>query len=191
MVQLRRTTDSERGAVAIIVALTTSAIFFVLAALVVDLGLAREQKQASQISSDASALAAGNALYLAGPTTPDFVTAVAAAKTYAASNFNVPAGAWSSCTDSGKLTYTLPAGGTQCISFNSSTKPTQVRVKMPSRGVVKSFSGIVGVSNISVTTSARATLTATARSRARCASSGPGCTTSRTAMPPSAAATST
>lgn len=156
MVQLIRRGRDEHGAVALITALTVSTVLMVLAALVVDLGLARETKQASQVSADASALAAGNALYLASPTTPDFTAAVAAAKAYALANYGVTAGEWTTCTDSAPLTYR--PGGTTCISFDSITKPTKVRVRMPVRASAVAFAGIVGVNNISVVTEARATL---------------------------------
>ena len=55
----------ERGAVAILVAVMTVALFGI-AALVADLGQARVVRGEAQAASDASALAAGNALYLVG-----------------------------------------------------------------------------------------------------------------------------
>jgi Flp pilus assembly protein TadG len=52
----------ESGAIAVLVAFSAT-LLFVLAALVVDLGLARDDHRASQNAADASALAATNVLY--------------------------------------------------------------------------------------------------------------------------------
>lgn len=128
----------ERGAAAVMVAVFTSAILFVLAALVVDLGLARDTRRQAQIAADASALAAGNAMYPDTTGVPHFTPAVLAAREYAAKNLGITDTDWGSCTDSGKLAH-VPASSTPCISFNSATRPTQVRVRIPTR-VVKTGS---------------------------------------------------
>ena len=52
----------EHGAVAVMVSPASQCILFVAAALVVDLGLARDTKRQSQNAADAAALAAGNVL---------------------------------------------------------------------------------------------------------------------------------
>ena len=56
----------EQGAIAILVAMT-SVVLFIIAAMVVDLGLARDTRRQSQNAADASALAAANALYPGRP----------------------------------------------------------------------------------------------------------------------------
>lgn len=150
-----RRTD-ESGVVAILVALVTCFVLFGLAALVVDLGLARDTKQASQIASDASALAAATALYPDMTGTPDFVAAVAAAKAYAQKNFNVdPASGWSGCVDPGAQTY-KPDAGNDCISFDAATSPTKVRVVMPEHAVKAGFGAVYGASTYTISTQARA-----------------------------------
>ena len=88
VVLMRKRWRGEDGAVtAIGAALRTSGVLFGIAALVVDLGLARDTRQASQIASDASALAAANVLYPVGACAsaldtarPCMNSAVAAAK---------------------------------------------------------------------------------------------------------------
>jgi Flp pilus assembly protein TadG len=166
----------ERGAVAIMVSLITCFMLFTICALVVDLGFARDQKQASQVASDSAALAGANALYLTGGTTgctvaPCFAQAVKAVESYTATNFpSVTQAAWSSCADTGKyyvFTGVLPAGTvtSNCISFANdanapnSTQPTKVRVRMPTVSVPTFFAGITGTSSVPVATSARAKLT--------------------------------
>src|SRR5262245_13514063 len=122
---------TESGAVAILVAVLSMALF-AMAALVVDLGHARAVRAEMQSVADSSALAAANRLYLTG-LTADTAAAVTAAQDYAASNYNIPAAAWTGCTDSQALA--VPAPGTNCISFDSATAPTEVRVNVPPRTV--------------------------------------------------------
>jgi len=160
----------ETGAVAVIFAITALTLC-VIAGLVVDLGLARDTRRASQNAADASALAAALVLYptsgtcTAGPATlPCFTDAVNAAKTYALSNFDVSAGDWASCTD--PQHYYVPAGSTPCVSFTDDTlatsmpaQPTKIRVIVPIRNVNTGFGTLAGVTSIPVTSVARAALT--------------------------------
>jgi len=165
----------ERGAVAVIVSLFTCFVLFTICALVVDLGFARDQKQASQVSSDAAALAGANVLYRTGGTTgcsvsPCFAQAVAAVEAYTTANFSkVTTAMWSSCADTQKgyvYTGTLPTGAvtTNCVSFfndanaANSTQPTKVRVVTPTVSNPTFFGGITGVNTVSISTSARAKL---------------------------------
>jgi Flp pilus assembly protein TadG len=150
----------DRGAVAIMVAVLAS-VLFVIAALVVDLGLGRDTKRQSQNAADASALAAGNVLYETDATcslAPCFDRSVAEAKEYAQTNFGVDPTAWGSCTDSTPLAY-IPASETgTCISFDQSVKPTQVRVVVPTRSVDTGLGVVAGVETIDISTVARATI---------------------------------
>ncbi|MGH3318124.1 MAG: pilus assembly protein TadG-related protein [Nocardioidaceae bacterium] len=154
----------ESGALAIIVAVS-AVMIFVLAALVVDLGLARDTDRQAQNSADAAALAAGNALYTVGKT-PHFDAAVTAAKEYAAANFGVVEDDWVTCTDSGALSY-RPSGGTPCISFDSATAPTEVRVIVPPRTVDTPLAGVIGSTSVDVSAVAQMKLRPDAP--ARCA----------------------
>ena len=141
----------DTGAVAILVA-ALSVVLLTLAAIILDLGLARDVQARSQTAADVSALAAAQAMYGSSGTL-DINAAVAAAKTYAVSNFGVSEADWSACTDANELSY-VPAGGTPCISFDSSTAPTKVRVRIPTRDVITAFAGVTGVDDIPVATRA-------------------------------------
>jgi hypothetical protein len=147
--------EDERGAVAILVAVLVM-VLFIIAAMVVDLGLARDTKRQSQNAADASALAAGNKLYTAAGTL-DLNSAVSEAKDYALTNFDVPLTAWSTCADANQLA--VPSSSTDCISFDHATKPTRIRVKVPLRDVKTGLGAVAGVQNISIDSDARAALT--------------------------------
>lgn len=155
--------EDARGVIAVVVAFS-AVIVFVLAAFVVDLGLARDTKRQAQNAADASALAAGNVLYTVGKT-PHFSTAVAAAKTYAQQNYGVTTGEWASCLDAAALPY--KPGGTECISFDDSVLPTAVRVVMPVRAVKTPLARIIG--NEEVRISALAHINVLPDTMSRCA----------------------
>jgi Flp pilus assembly protein TadG len=158
----RRPRSDEDGAVAVLVALCALALF-VIAALVVDLGLARDTRRQSQNAADASALAAANALYPAtsceqpvGATPPCLTDAVETAKTYAAANFGVTS--WTDCPAAPSGFQVAPSSPT-CISFDSLTTPTKVWVVIPTRHVRTGLGGAAGISDVPVSASARAVLT--------------------------------
>lgn len=161
----RRTSGDERGVVAILFALVTCFVLFGVAALVVDLGLARDTKQASQIASDASALAAANVLYPAsgvcnvptGSSVPCIQDAVAAAKAYAEANYNVTAADWARCTPP-PAGFIAPVSSVKCVSFDSVLAPKKVWAVMPARDVKTGFGVQEGVSSIPVVASARASI---------------------------------
>ena len=178
----RRTLRDEHGLVAVITALSM-VVLLMVAAFVVDLGLARDTRRQSQNAADASALAGANVLYpasglctlLSSPATPPcFNDAVDAATAYALDNFSVSAADWAACTDPARY-YSVPSR-TQCISFTddslSSSKPSQptrVKVKLPVRNVRTSLGGLAGVSNVPISSEARAMLApGTARSCGLC-----------------------
>jgi len=151
----------EDGAVAVLVAVL-STVLFVVAAMVVDLGLARDTRRQAQNAADAASLAAANALYGNG-TTPRFTAAVQAAKDFAALNYGVSEAAWSTCGDADALRYASPA--TACVSFQSSvdparvqSRPDTVRVRIPVRHVRTSLGALAGVSSIPVASQAEAAL---------------------------------
>ena len=162
----------EEGLVAVLFALT-AVILLVLAAMVVDLGLARDTRRQSQNAADASSLAAANVLYptsgacSAGSTpavAPCFQDAVDAAKAYALANFQVTAADWTSCTDSDH--FYVPPSSSPCISFADDTlgtakpsQPTKVRVVVPTRTVQTAFGFLAGTTQIPISASARTALT--------------------------------
>ena len=108
---------SDHGAVAVVTAIM-AVMLFVIAALVVDLGIARDSRRQAQNTADAAALAAANALY--GTTAPrlnqpgDFAAAIDAAKAYAAENYGTTDAEWSSCVAADPLGYVAPGTGTNC-----------------------------------------------------------------------------
>ncbi len=147
----------ERGAVAIIVAVM-AVMLFVVAALVVDLGLARDTKRQSQSAADASALAAGNALYDfdngCSIAAPCITEAVAEAKSYALENFGVALSEWDTCADPAPLA-TVPGPGS-CISFDLTPAIKNVRVIVPTETVQTGLGTVAGIDEIDISTIARA-----------------------------------
>ena len=127
--RLRNDQHGERGAVAIIVAVF-AVVMFGLASLVVDLGVARDTRREAQNAADASALAAiGACMPMARrPTSPRRWGWRGATP---ATNFGTGAADWATCSATSHLAY---APVTPCISFDSATAPTRVRVVIPSGG---------------------------------------------------------
>jgi Flp pilus assembly protein TadG len=155
----RRFRHRDSGAVAVFTVIILSVVFVALCALVIDLGLARDTRRQAQNAADASALAAGNALYLTGlpaKVTEASTGAIAVAKSYALKNYGVTESDWASCTDSAKLNY---HPSTACISFDSETAPSAIRVSIPVRQVATPFAGIWGVSSVPVNAAAQIQLT--------------------------------
>lgn len=156
----------ERGVVALLVAAFATCMF-ILAALVVDLGHARDVRRQAQNAADAAALAGANVLFPrstctspVGGSSPCFTDAVAAVKRYASSNFSVAESTWASCVDPARpVGYFVPIGGTPCISFDTSTSAvTKVRVQLPAREVTFGLGVLTGTSRVDVSAAARATL---------------------------------
>jgi hypothetical protein len=153
--------ESDRGAVAVMTAILAVTLF-VLAALVVDLGIARDSRRQAQNTADAAALAAANALY--GTTAPklnapgNFVAAVQAAKDYAAENYGITDSEWSGCVNDNPLPYVFPGSGTNCISFDKELYPRNVLVVVPFRKQPSIFGGVIGYQGVSVGALAQARL---------------------------------
>jgi hypothetical protein len=127
---------------------------FGMAALVVDLGHVRTVRMEMRSVADASALAGANRLYLNG--SADTAAAVQAVKAYALENYGVSAEEWAGagCADADALPVTAPQ--TECISFDSATAPTEVRVTLPDDTVDTPLATVVGTSQVTVTASANA-----------------------------------
>jgi hypothetical protein len=147
----------ESGAVAVLVAVLTL-VLFAIAALVVDLGLARDTRRQAQNAADASALAAANAMYATG--VADVAAATAAAKRYAAQNFGTTDTQWATCADPARPGDFAPVGGqTPCVSFKGLPTPTEVRVVMPTRRVDTPLAGALGITSVGVAAEAQAKIT--------------------------------
>jgi hypothetical protein len=151
----------DEGAVAIVVA-TMAVVLFALAAFVVDLGLARDNRRQAQNTADAAALAAANALY--AQTAPnlmepgDFKAAVDAAKDYAALNYGTKQSDWAQCSipSTEALDYVWPGTGTNCISFDRTPYPHNVLVVVPLRDVPSLFGAVLGYKGMSISALAQA-----------------------------------
>jgi Putative Flp pilus-assembly TadE/G-like len=163
-VRLDRRGDS--GAVAILVAVLAT-VLFAFAAIVVDLGFARDLTAQAQDAADAAALAGVGDLYDDPPGAPNFQKAVDAIKGIAYANSlsstytNVEAdNAWSACqAQSPGPGWTQGPGsesGTPCILFNSDSVPTMVRVVLPAVHADSFFGGLVGYGGMNVTATAKA-----------------------------------
>src|SRR4051794_25468435 len=101
---LMRSRGDESGAVVVVVALLM-VVLVMCAAIVVDLGNAKDARRVSQNASDSAALAGANALYpdsntcASGPATPPcFTAAVAAVKAFSSTNFETTAASWTGCS---------------------------------------------------------------------------------------------
>jgi Flp pilus assembly protein TadG len=152
-VRIRRD-RSERGAILLIMALSM-VVLLMLAALVVDIGLKKQIRRQAQNGADAAALASANVIYASG--SANFAAAVSTAKSYSYSNFGTQIADWTSCSDPAALAYKPDSvNGDTCISFDSPTSPTLVRVTMPNRTVSFFFGKITGKSSATVNASAEA-----------------------------------
>ncbi len=159
----------EQGLSLLMVALLITPLLIVTA-LVADIGVAKQRKRQIQSGADAAALAAAQEL---DGTSSQFTRAVAVAKTWAAKNVDgLTANDWIGCTDGAALTY-RPESGNTCISFDSASAPTRVRVRIPVEDQPQFFGRIVRSGALQVSASAVArkapTVTASAGDCGLCA----------------------
>src|SRR3954447_12124177 len=168
-----RSRDSEEGAVAVLVGIL-AVVLFGLAALVVNLGLARDTRREAQNTADAAALAAANNLYLSGPA--DTTAAISAAKQSAADNYGTTSAEWASCTDPTRPAgFSTISGQTACISFDALPSPSEVRVVVPSRDVATPFASVFDAANrVAVAALAQARVTPGGRAACGLCVIGPG-----------------
>jgi hypothetical protein len=139
----------ESGAVAVLVA-SFAVLMFVLAALVVDMGLARDTRRQAQNGADAAALAGANVLYETG--VANKAAAVEEIKEYALQNFDVAKTAWASCTDPELSSFPtfVRSSESECISFEPATNPKTVRVRIPGRDVDAQLGALAGDATMKV-----------------------------------------
>ena len=142
----REDVPDERGVALIVTAL---AMFLLLGitALVVDIVILNQAQLKAQATVDSSALAAAQDL------NNTIAAATAAAQEYALRNYGVAAGDWTGCTDSAPLPV---ATTVNCISVDSATAPTLIRVRLPGREVPTFFGPILGIDSFTVTAVATA-----------------------------------
>lgn len=159
-----RRAEGERGAVAVMFTLLLVVVLGV-AALVIDLGNARQLRRVAQASADASALAGGEAIESgmnASTGSVPWDTVVTQVKNYAKANENVAPSAWIGCTDPSALAYRPDsANANQCISATTSSfpapsaatvgdNPISLRVKLPSTSVKSFFAPVLGTRSLTV-----------------------------------------
>lgn len=158
----RRRAD-EGGAIAVIVALV-SLVLFLVAGLVVDLGIARDTRRLSQNAADAAALAGVNALYPTGSDctdgTPAPCVALAwqSARQYVADNLDLEDPDdldWDSCP-APPTDYEVAPGSPSCISFDDLDEPSRMWVVVPTQEVHTGFGALAGVDTITISARARA-----------------------------------
>jgi hypothetical protein len=136
-----------------------SLVLFTSAALVVDLGMARNTRLQAQATADAGALAAANVLYVHG--VPDTASAIAAVEAYAARNYRTTTADWDGCVDRNRpVGFAAVPGQTDCVSFAGLPTPTEMRVVVPTRLVNTPFAGLLGVHDVRVSALAQAKVTA-------------------------------
>ncbi len=139
----------ESGMYAVVVVLLTTLLLGV-SALAVDLANARMIRTQAQNTVDAAVLAAAQDL-------PDTVKVLATVKAYALDNFKLPASAWAGCADDGALAHRIDTDTTNgCITTNSATNPSKLRVRLPNTKMKTSFGRTLGVENLKIRASAEA-----------------------------------
>lgn len=148
---MRARLREDSGVVAVIVAIF-SVVMFGLAALVVDLGLAREIKRDAQTAADAAVLAGAGELY-SDSGALRVSDAVNAVKTTAKENFGTEEADWSNCSTSLESGWSPSVGaetsGTSCIAFytspdDSDGQPNQLQVVLPAQAAPALLGGLVG-----------------------------------------------
>ncbi len=157
-------TRDDSGVVAVMVAVF-SLVMFVLAALVVDLGMARETSREAQTAADAAALAGAGELY-ADDGTLRADQAIAAVKEYVGANYGTTASDWSGCAVSLDGGWSSSAGsassGTPCIAFDSSSSPKKLRVVVPTKHTAALFGSLLGYTGSDVGAQAEASAVSSA-----------------------------
>jgi hypothetical protein len=151
----QRRVEGERGAIAVLVAVF-ALVMFGLAAIVVDLGMARVTKADTRAAADAAALAGAAALYAEPNPAARIPDAVTAVKDSAVRN-GTATSEWSGCTAPAPGPGWVRAGsGSGCILFDSASSPRRVFVAIPPRRVEPVFGGLLGYSGTDVSASAQA-----------------------------------
>lgn len=145
-----RLSSSDRGASAILIAITMVVIIG-LAAVVIDGGLGLSERRQAQSAVDFGAL---SALPMGVGANPEDSAAAEAMSVVAA---NLPGRTldWVACTDPGRPPeYTIVSSLTDCISFT--TNFGQARVRLPIDEVETTFGRIIGFDQLEVRTTAEA-----------------------------------
>lgn len=168
-VKLTRDPGDESGIIIVLVALSLTVIL-ALGALVIDIGNGRQTKRTAQSTADAAALAGAQdfVTILDPPIVPtDWNKVASSVRLYAFQNMGIPASDWQTCTDPNmptgytSLYPTLSMGVDvgSCVSVNSTSKPTILRVALPTRTVQTGFGRILNISSLKINAAAEAEIT--------------------------------
>ena len=142
----------------------TLSVMLIYVAFVIDLGHARQLRRQAQNGADAAALAAAQDLTdftMAASTR--ISNAVATAQGYVSRVYGTTSQSWSGCVDPAKLAS--PSATTQCISFDSASRPTKVRVQLPDDAIETFFGGVTGRDTLTVKGNATAAVGSPLRGR--------------------------
>jgi Flp pilus assembly protein TadG len=153
----------DSGVIAVMVA-AFSVVMFALAALVVDLGMARETSREAQIAADAAALAGAGELY-ADDGTLRAAEAIATVKEYVGENYGTSDSDWSSCSaplDGWSSSAGSASSGTSCIAFDSSSAPKKLRVVVPTKQTAALFGSLLGYTGSGISARAEASAVSSA-----------------------------
>lgn len=147
-----KTRSSERGAAAVVVAITLL-VLMGMAAIAIDLGAAWNERRQDQTAADLAVIA--GTLSYASPT-----ALVAEVKDTANANVvaNVTDADWVACADpdrpAGYIPFTIGGSTYQCISAN----PSFVRVRLPRQYTEATFGKVIGFDELTTYAVAEATI---------------------------------
>jgi hypothetical protein len=169
-VRLRASQRDERGAILIMVAIFM-VMMLAFAALVIDLGNARQERRHMKAAADAAAIAGVEQIATVGATftgsPSQWIQVVTEVKAYARENFGVEPSEWTGCADTGALAY-RPDAGNACISADYGSWPVggtsvvnRLRVRIPSRVVDTAFAAAVNRNGLEINAVSVAAVTRT------------------------------
>lgn len=158
-----RRLNDESGMTIILMALAM-VVIMAMAAMVVDIGAAYNERRQDQSAADAAALGgaelAGGYAKAANP----LQYALDEAKRLAQVNVGrtITGTQWSDCADSGALVWQSNqaalglTGGSPCVSFDAGF--TRIRVRVPNQTLATSFARVIGVNSITTNAFAEASI---------------------------------
>ncbi len=139
----------ERGVI-LLMAGMLMVFLLTVAAFAIDLGNVRQHQVDLQGAVDLAALAGAQDL-------PTQLDAATAALDSVELNIGLPRAAWNGCTDPNALAVVAnhpDVVGSNCISFNAEL--SIIRVTLPEQAIRTFFGGVIGIDELTVTTSAEA-----------------------------------
>jgi hypothetical protein len=154
----RRAPRDERGAVAILVAVSLVMICMACA-MAVDLGNMAQLHRHTQVTVDDAAISGADMLEVGGYS---YAQIISATEGYVSENWrSIPAAAWDTCPDI-PAGFTAPSGsGENCITFNGTTaaNSTAINVEIPPQNVPFTVAQLGGFTSGTVEASATAVVT--------------------------------